>query len=253
MSLAPLGITAITGGVPRIDRSMPMTGTGTTGTGGTSGSGSSGSTSTAGSSELDREAFLKLLVAQLKYQDPSSPMDASAMMTQTAQLTMVDKLDEMNDLLTTNAMVGQLTLAGSVVGKQITFTDPDGFKQAGVVASVRFNNGQMILSIPNWDVPMESVESIGLPTATETGTTGTGATGTGATGAGATGTGTTGTSSTGSSTDTSSSASTSATGADSTSTTGSTSSTSTSTSGTSDSSGSAATGDAGATTDPDAP
>ncbi len=185
-------------------------------------------------------------------------MDASAMMTQTAQLTMVDKLDEMNDLLTTNAMVGQLTLAGSVVGKQITFTDPDGFKQAGVVASVRFNNGQMILSIPNWDVPMESVESIGLPTATETGTTGTGATGTGATGtgaagAGATGTGTTGTSSTGSSTDTSSSASTSATGADSTSTTGSTSSTSTSTSGTSDSSGSAATGDAGATTDPDAP
>ncbi len=177
MTIAPMSINPISA-VPRVNSPVPMTGTGTTGTGNTAGS----STTTAAPSggELDREAFLKLLVAQLKYQDPSSPMDASAMISQSSQLTMVDKLDEMADMLTLSATTNQLMLAGSVVGKQITFTDPDGAQQSGVVASVRFNNGQLVLSIPNWDVPMGSVESIGTPpvaatdttTGTTTGTTG---------------------------------------------------------------------------------
>ena len=36
-------------------------------------------------------AFLKLLVAQLKYQDPSKPMDSSEFMAQNAQLTALEK------------------------------------------------------------------------------------------------------------------------------------------------------------------
>ncbi len=43
--------------------------------------------------ELDKDAFLKLLVAQLRYQDPTAPMDTSAFMAQTSQLTSVEKLE----------------------------------------------------------------------------------------------------------------------------------------------------------------
>ena len=43
-------------------------------------------------SKLDKDAFLKLMVAQLKYQNPMSPTDPSAMMAQTAQFTMVESL-----------------------------------------------------------------------------------------------------------------------------------------------------------------
>jgi len=149
------------------------TNTGTTNGTNTNGTNTTGSTTsgsgaakTAGNSELGREAFLQLLVAQLKYQDPSKPMDASEMIAQSAQLTMVDKLSEISTAMTAQSVTDRLTLAGSVLGKQITFTGTDGYKVQAVVNSVKFANGELVLSTPDWDVPMSSVESIGtVPTA----------------------------------------------------------------------------------------
>ena len=72
--------------------STPVTNIGASATGldpGTADAGASAST-------LDRDAFLKLLVAQLKYQDPSKPVDASEMISQSASLSVVDKLDQIN-------------------------------------------------------------------------------------------------------------------------------------------------------------
>src|SRR4051794_29076645 len=69
---------------------------------------------------LDRQAFLKLLVAQLRYQDPSKPMDASQMVSQSAQLSVVDKLDEISKTLSGSTMTDQFILAGSMVGKIIS-------------------------------------------------------------------------------------------------------------------------------------
>ena len=47
---------------------------------------------------FDKDTFLKLLVAQLKYQDPTNPTDATQFMSQTAQFTMVEKLDALSTL-----------------------------------------------------------------------------------------------------------------------------------------------------------
>ncbi|MDF2917484.1 MAG: flagellar hook capping protein, partial [Microbacterium sp.] len=41
---------------------------------------------------LDSEVFLQLLVAQMKNQDPSSPLDTNEMMAQTTQLAMMEQL-----------------------------------------------------------------------------------------------------------------------------------------------------------------
>lgn len=46
----------------------------------------------AASQELDRESFMKLLVAELKNQDPLDPLQAREMVTQLSQLTSVEKL-----------------------------------------------------------------------------------------------------------------------------------------------------------------
>ena len=44
--------------------------------------------------EMDKDTFLKLLVAQLKYQDPLSPADPQQFLAQSAQFTTVEKLEE---------------------------------------------------------------------------------------------------------------------------------------------------------------
>jgi flagellar basal-body rod modification protein FlgD len=47
------------------------------------------------SNKLGKDAFLQILVSQLKYQDPMSPMKADEMLSQLSQLTQVEQLANM--------------------------------------------------------------------------------------------------------------------------------------------------------------
>ena len=109
---------------------------------------------------LDRDAFLKLLVAQLRYQDPTKPVDSSAMVAQSAQLSMVDQLATISKSLERQGTTDKLTLAGSMVGKQITFANPDGMVTTGVVAWVRFDGDEVLLGTGAWEVPYDGITSI---------------------------------------------------------------------------------------------
>jgi flagellar basal-body rod modification protein FlgD len=110
---------------------------------------------------LDRDAFLKLLVAQLKYQDPTKPADASAMVAQSAQLTMVDRLNEISTQLTASASSQRLGLASSVVGKEITFLDADSVSHTEVVTSARIDGDDLVLIAGDFQVPMSSITTVG--------------------------------------------------------------------------------------------
>jgi flagellar basal-body rod modification protein FlgD len=105
----------------------------------------SGSTSVATSTattsvdrpdQMDKDTFLKLLVAQMRYQDPSNPTDPSQFMAQTATFSQVEKLDE---LVTQNASLVALQKsmsAGALVGHSVNYTDDTGTRQTGTVSSV---------------------------------------------------------------------------------------------------------------------
>jgi flagellar basal-body rod modification protein FlgD len=115
------------------------------------------------SATLDRDAFLKLLVAQLKYQDPTNPADTSQMVAQTAQLTMVDRLNDIAQQLKSSSVAQQLGLASSLVGKQITFAGPDGYPQAATVESVLMGGDQPTLLAAGLSIPLAAVTSIEAP------------------------------------------------------------------------------------------
>ena len=115
-------------------------------------------------SALDRDAFLKLLVAQLKYQDPSKPVDASEMISQSASLSVVDKLDQISTLLTDGGATNRLTLGGSIIGKQITFAGPDGYPVTQIVSAVAFDGSTMTLRAGDWEVPLDAVRAISAVT-----------------------------------------------------------------------------------------
>lgn len=71
---------------------------------------------------MNKDDFMKLFVAQLKYQDPLKPQDATAMLDQLSQLTMVEQSynsnTALNNLLTAQNNSISLT-AVSFIGKDV--------------------------------------------------------------------------------------------------------------------------------------
>jgi flagellar basal-body rod modification protein FlgD len=72
---------------------------------------------------LGKDAFLQLLVTQLKNQDPLQPQDNAAFITQMAQFTSVEQLMNMSDQLTT--LNQNLGTASSIIGKTISWYEMD--------------------------------------------------------------------------------------------------------------------------------
>ncbi|HEV7755519.1 MAG TPA: flagellar hook capping FlgD N-terminal domain-containing protein [Mycobacteriales bacterium] len=112
------------------------------------------------SDQLDKDTFLKLLVAQLKYQDPSNPADSTAFLAQTAQFTQVERLNELKTV-SSDQLVAQMMLSASgMVGKTITFAGPDGKDVSGVVTSAHFNGSAPTLRVGDKDVPLPAVKEV---------------------------------------------------------------------------------------------
>lgn len=114
---------------------------------------------------LDRDAFLKLLVAQLKYQDPTKPADTSQMLAQSAQLTMVDRLNEMAEAFATSNATQQLSLAGTMVGREITFVGHEGGLTSQTVTSARIGLDGLVLVTADYEVPYDAVSAVAAPAA----------------------------------------------------------------------------------------
>ncbi|MEM0951566.1 MAG: flagellar hook capping FlgD N-terminal domain-containing protein [Cyanobacteria bacterium P01_H01_bin.74] len=69
--------------------------------------------SNLGSSRLDRESFIQLILAQITNQDPTNPQDSTDMLSQQLQL---EQVDQMSDVV--NAT--KFSQASSLVGKTAT-------------------------------------------------------------------------------------------------------------------------------------
>jgi flagellar basal-body rod modification protein FlgD len=89
--------------------------------------------------QMGSDMFLKLLVAEMKYQDPSSPMSTSDMMAQTATLTQTQSLQQIAQQNTQLIALQRTLSAGALVGQQVTYTDTDGTKQTGTVTAVQID------------------------------------------------------------------------------------------------------------------
>ena len=114
----------------------------------------------ANANDLDKDAFLQLLVAQLRYQDPLNPNDPSEFMATTAQFTVVEKLDELTKQGANNAIVTGLSMASSLVGRGVDYIDAEGFEQKAVVSAAQVVNGEVRLLTENGQVEMSSVTGI---------------------------------------------------------------------------------------------
>jgi flagellar basal-body rod modification protein FlgD len=115
--------------------------TSTTKTTATTSSSSSAASQASAKASLDYDSFLKLLIAQMKNQDPTDPMDATEQVSQLATFSQVEQSIQMNSNLETLITGNALTNASSYIGKTITSADE---KTTGVVASVRVYSDTMV-------------------------------------------------------------------------------------------------------------
>ena len=95
-------------------------------------------------STMDKEAFLKLLVAQMKYQDPLEPTSNTEFVSQYAQFSSLEQMQNMSATL-------ELSRASTLVGQTVSVNTTDSTGKSttiqGVVDYVVFENNKAYVSI----------------------------------------------------------------------------------------------------------
>ena len=92
---------------------------------------------------VDYQAFLKLLVAQMKNQDPTSPMDSTDYLAQLATFSQVEQSVQMNTKLDQLLQASSLSQAGGLIGREIISADGS---VSGTISQVRlYSDGVMAL------------------------------------------------------------------------------------------------------------
>ena len=108
--------------------------------------------------EMGKDQFLKLLVTQLKYQDPLKPMEDKEFISQMAQFS---SLEQMQNL---NANFSSMK-AFSLMGKSISANYKDAqtgvqTNVIGVVEKVRMEKGNSYVTVGGHDIPIDEITDI---------------------------------------------------------------------------------------------
>lgn len=111
-------------------------------------------------STLDQDAFLQLLIAQLKHQDPLEPSSSEDFIATTAQFTTVEKLEQLAKQGEEAASLSALTTANSFLGQEVTAL-VDGVRTTAVVQRSQLVGGSVSLITDKGPMAIESVVEIG--------------------------------------------------------------------------------------------
>lgn len=130
------------------------------------------SVSDAKDATLNYDSFLKLLVAQMKNQDPTDPVDASEQMSQLATFSGVEQAIKTNSHLESLIQETSMSQAASLIGKSITSSDGE---MSGIVKAVEINSDGLTAVLENGDevlvtTGIKIASSAGADTGTDTDT-----------------------------------------------------------------------------------
>lgn len=107
--------------------------------------------------EMDSEVFMALLVAQLRHQDPSSPMDTTEMMSQQTQLASMEKLTEISEVAQEQFALTMRMAAMGMVGREVSYLTEDGSQVAGRASSASFADAVPTLAIDGEEVQIDRI------------------------------------------------------------------------------------------------
>ena len=112
---------------------------------------------TTGKSDLDKDAFLQLLVTQMQYQDPLNPGDSTEYMSQLAQYS---SLEATMNISTTLDKGNGLNLVGQYVIMNTTDSAGNTDMISGLVEYATVKDGEVLLSINDTYYPASDLDSV---------------------------------------------------------------------------------------------
>ncbi len=117
-------------------------------------------TNATGNNKIDKEAFLKLLTAQLKYQDPLNPLKDTEFVGQLATFSTLEQIINMNktieDLATYQIYSNALMIGSTVIGKKVVTTDGKEYQVQGIA----IEDGKLKLNVGDSYISMNQVKEI---------------------------------------------------------------------------------------------
>ena len=109
---------------------------------------------------ISRGEFLKILVAELSYQDPMEPMSNSDMAGQMAQIESLRASSELSEGFATLLRSQDVAAAGTLIGRRITGTNAAGEPVEGPVERVKIDRNSVNLVVDGFTVPIGNVLGI---------------------------------------------------------------------------------------------
>ncbi|MBV1787719.1 flagellar hook capping protein [Marinobacterium sp. D7] len=112
----------------------------------TSGIGAGSDNNVTSRAAVSQEDFLKVLLAQLQFQDPLEPLDNNEFIAQFAQLTNLEQTQQFNEKLDTLLSLQNAGQAINLLGRSVEAAIDSG-SIVGEVTSVSFSNGSPAMTI----------------------------------------------------------------------------------------------------------
>lgn len=112
---------------------------------------------------LGKEDFLKLLITELKYQNPLSPVDNKEFISQMAEFSSLEQLQNMNnnfDYLVNILSFSQLNFATSIISKKVVGLDENGNVFEGIVKNVSIEKGNIFLDLDGKKIELKKIIKI---------------------------------------------------------------------------------------------
>ncbi|WJH33271.1 flagellar hook assembly protein FlgD [Paenibacillus sp. CC-CFT747] len=116
----------------------------------------------AKSNNLGKDDFLKILITQLKNQDPSKPLEDKEFIAQMAQFTSVEQLTNMANEM--KMLRQSFSLSPELIGKSVNWEtmDTDGKKvtKSGIVEALSIKEGLQYAHIQGEEIPIDRLTKI---------------------------------------------------------------------------------------------
>jgi flagellar basal-body rod modification protein FlgD len=115
-----------------------------------------------GGSVLGKDDFLKILITQLKYQDPSQPLQDKEFIAQMAQFTSVEQLSNMASEM--KLLRQSLGITSDLIGKTVFWQGKDSagnsVEKTGKVDSITFKDGNQFINVNGETITVSQLTKI---------------------------------------------------------------------------------------------